>query len=193
MWLVNFANDNYVEFNAIDIEDLMLLIVEYTSNDRKYFEKAMSGFKNDPDRENQYIALFNNLYNRYGADEISCIYEIKSKYEGRYRVTDNELIFALENKVNGSDYHNFEDYELLDLIYRLNAKIEKLEKARQKQGKFLAEERMQKYELINKLSTAKDEAYKNFATQLKCGVPYDTGVIRCKDVDEILKKMIDKL
>lgn len=82
MWLVNFANDNYVEFNAIDIEDLMLLIVEYTSNDRKYFEKAMSGFKNDSDRENQYIALFNNLYNHYGADEISCIYEIKSKYEG---------------------------------------------------------------------------------------------------------------
>ena len=82
MWLVNFANDNYVEFNAIDIEDLMLLIVEYTSNDRKYFEKAMSGFKNDLDRENQYISLFNNLYNRYGADEISCIYEIKSKYEG---------------------------------------------------------------------------------------------------------------
>lgn len=79
MWLVNFANDNYVEFNAIDIEDLMLLIVEYTSNDRKYFEKAMSGFKNDSDRENQYIALFNNLYG-YGTDEISCIYEIKSKY-----------------------------------------------------------------------------------------------------------------
>ena len=82
MWLVNFVNHNYVEFYAIDIEELMLLIVEYTNNDRKYFEKAMSGFKNDLDRENQYISLFNNLYNRYGADEISCIYEIKSKYEG---------------------------------------------------------------------------------------------------------------
>lgn len=81
MWLVNFANDNYVEFYAIDIEELMLLIVEYTNNDRKYFEKAMSGFKNDLDRENQYISLFNNLYG-YGTDEISCIYEIKSKYEG---------------------------------------------------------------------------------------------------------------
>ena len=80
MWLVKFANNNYVEFNAIDIEDLMLLIVEYTGNDRKYFEKAMNGFKNDSDRENQYIALFNNLYKRYGADEINCIYEIKSKY-----------------------------------------------------------------------------------------------------------------
>ena len=34
MWLVNFANDNYVEFYAIDIEELMLLIVEYTNNDR---------------------------------------------------------------------------------------------------------------------------------------------------------------
>lgn len=83
--------------------------------------------------------------------------------------------------------------QAIDLIEGQQAKINKLEKARQKQGKFLAEERMQKYELINKLSTAKDEAYKNFATQLKCGVPYDTGVIRCKDVDEILKKMIDKL
>lgn len=31
---------------------------------------------------------------------------------------------------------------VLDLINRLNAKIEKLEKARQKQGKFLAEERI---------------------------------------------------
>lgn len=82
MWLVKFTTNDSVEFNAIDIEDLMLLIVEYTGNDRKYFEKAMSGFKNDSDRENQYIALFNNLYNRYGADEISCIYEIKSKYEG---------------------------------------------------------------------------------------------------------------
>lgn len=80
MWLVKFANDDCVEFNAIDIEDLILLIVEYINNDRRYFEKAMSGFKNDADRENQYIALFNNLYNRYGADEINCIYEIKSKY-----------------------------------------------------------------------------------------------------------------
>lgn len=82
MWLVKFANDDCVEFNAIDIEDLILLIVEYINNDRRYFEKAMSGFKNDPDKEKQYIALFNNLYNRYGADEINCIYEIKSKYEG---------------------------------------------------------------------------------------------------------------
>lgn len=80
MWLVKFTTNDSAEFNAIDIEELMLLIVEYTGNDRKYFEKAMSGFKNDSDRENQYIALFNNLYNRYGADEINCIYEIKSKY-----------------------------------------------------------------------------------------------------------------
>jgi hypothetical protein len=31
MWLVNFANDNYVDFYAIDIEELMLLIVETTT------------------------------------------------------------------------------------------------------------------------------------------------------------------
>lgn len=80
MWLVKFANDDCIEFNATDIEDLILLIVEYTNNDRKYFEKAMSGFKNDLDKEKQYVALFNKLY-RYGAEEISCIYEIKTKYE----------------------------------------------------------------------------------------------------------------
>lgn len=81
MWLVKFANGDCIEFNAVDIEDLMLLIVEYINNDRKYFEKAMSGFKNDADKEKQYIALFNKLYS-YGAEEISCIYEIKTKYEG---------------------------------------------------------------------------------------------------------------
>lgn len=79
------------------------------------------------------------------------------------------------------------------LIESQQAKINKLEKTRQKQAKCLVELRGQKYEPMNRISTVKNEAYKEFATQLKCCVPYDTGVIRCKDVDEILKKMIDKL
>lgn len=51
-------------------------------------------------------------------------------------MTDNEPIIALENKVNGSDYHNSEDYELLDLIYRLNAKIEKRQRGEAEVQKF---------------------------------------------------------
>ena len=43
-------------------------------------------------------------------------------------MTDSELIKALENKVQGSDYACFEDYEILDLIKRQKAEIERLEK-----------------------------------------------------------------
>lgn len=73
---------------------------------------------------------------------------------------------------------------VLDLINRQEAVIEKLK------GSTIVSNIMESRRIKRE---AKAEAYKNFATQLKCGVPYDTGVIRCKDVDEILKKMIDKL
>ena len=39
-------------------------------------------------------------------------------------MTDSELIKALENKVQGSDYACFEDYEILDLIKRQKAELE---------------------------------------------------------------------
>ena len=38
---------------------------------------------------------------------------------------------------------------------------------------------------------AKSEAIKEFARELKCGVPQETGVIRCRDVDELVKEMTD--
>lgn len=83
---------------------------------------------------------------------------------------------------------------VLDLIKRQRAEIERLEKARQKQGKFLAEERMQKYELINKLSTAKDEAYKEFAKRLKSYLLLkkkgEMSVISFENVDTLLKEMV---
>lgn len=67
----------------------------------------------------------------------------------------------------------------LDLINRQEAEIEKLK------GSTIVSNIMESQRIKRE---AKAEAYKEFATQLKCGVPYDTGVIRCKDVDEILKK-----
>ena len=41
------------------------------------------------------------------------------------------------------------------------------------------------------LKTAKSEAIKEFARELKCGVPQETGVIRCKDIDNLVKKMTE--
>ena len=42
----------------------------------------------------------------------------------------------------------------------------------------------------NMLKAAKAEAYKEFARRLKCGVPQETGVIRCSDVDNLVKEMV---
>lgn len=43
--------------------------------------------------------------------------------------------------------------------------------------------------LLQKLQQAKSEAIKEFARELKCGVPQETGVIRCKDIDDLVKQM----
>ena len=53
-----------------------------------------------------------------------------------------------------------------DLLNRQKAKIERLEKARQKQAQFLGEERGQKYELINKITKAKFEAKREFSEKI---------------------------
>lgn len=37
----------------------------------------------------------------------------------------------------------------------------------------------------------KSEAIKEFARELKCGVPQETGVIRCKDIDTLVKEMTE--
>lgn len=57
--------------------------------------------------------------------------------------------------------------QTIELINRKMAEIERIQKARLKQAKFLAEQKAQKYELINKLSRAKSEAYKEFVERLK--------------------------
>lgn len=40
--------------------------------------------------------------------------------------------------------------------------------------------------------TIKSESIKEFARKLKCGVPQETGVIRCKDVDNLVSEMVGK-
>ena len=47
------------------------------------------------------------------------------------------------------------------------------------------------FEVSNKLkSQIKSEAIKEFAVNLKCGVPQENGVIRCSDVDNLVKEMV---
>ena len=96
-------------------------------------------------------------------------------------MTDEQIIKALEHCSNAGRCQEcaFNDRRdatcinnlmrhALDLINRQKVKIEKLETARQKQGRLLREERAQKYELIDKLSTIRLEACKEFAKKL-CG------------------------
>lgn len=45
--------------------------------------------------------------------------------------------------------------------------------------------------LLQKLQWAKSEAIKEFARELKCGVPQEAGVIRCKDIDTLVKEMTE--
>ena len=71
----------------------------------------------------------------------------------------------------------------LDLINRQQAEIERLEKIRKADNNLITS--------LNKCyETAKAEAYKEFAVRLKCGVPQETGVIRCSDIDNLVKEMV---
>ena len=66
--------------------------------------------------------------------------------------------------------------QAIDLIEGQQAKINKLEKARQKQAYLLCNLKGQKYELMNRISVIKNEAYKEFADKVKQELmPYDLG------------------
>lgn len=98
-----------------------------------------------------------------------------------------------------------DDTVILDLINRqkaeierLKAEIERIQKARLKQAQFLAEQKAQKYELINKLSRAKTEAYKELAEKLKkkCYEDFEetdemlAPYVTEDNIDEVLKEMM---
>lgn len=85
-------------------------------------------------------------------------------------MTDNEIIKALE-RLSAENPDGF-SADVLEVVNRLKKEIEKLEKARQKQGQFLAEERGQKYELMeaNRILTYQnkqcDETIKELQEQI---------------------------
>lgn len=133
-------------------------------------------------------------------------------------MTDNEIIKALEccgvNRDCTGCPKEKEPYGCyfvlcggaLDLIKRQKAEIAELQseliitknnfdnvKDRYDEAVKIGQKMNEK--LINaykKLQTAKAEAIKEFAARLKVGVPQETGVIRCADIENLLKEMESK-
>lgn len=84
--------------------------------------------------------------------------------------------------------------QAIDLIEGQQAKINKLEKARQKQAYLLCNLKGQKYELINRISVIKNEAYKEFAEIIKdkwFDNRYDSPDVDFDDfIDNVLKELV---
>lgn len=112
-------------------------------------------------------------------------------------MTDNEIIKVLKRCGRKHNEKNdtyckecqFKSYlpcvaflcdRTIDLIKRQKAEIESLK------------HRKTELQIRNQeLQHEKSEAIKEFAERLKCGVPQETGVIRCADVDTLVKEMTE--
>lgn len=114
-------------------------------------------------------------------------------------MTDSELIKALENKVHGSDYACFEDYEILDLIKRQKAELEAIKDERAIVFKLSKEQLNEVNENLLKSveyneRKIKAEAYKEFAERLKSYLLLnkngEMSVISFENVDDLLKEMV---
>ena len=81
-----------------------------------------------------------------------------------------------------------------DLISSQQVKIKELEKLIQKQAERLVELRGQKYELMNRISVVKNEAYKEFAEIIKdkwFDNRYDSPDVDFDDfIDGVLKELV---
>lgn len=108
------------------------------------------------------------------------------------------LQLAYQN-ADGTDECCAELYEALQTVFALinqqQAEIERLNSVNDekfRQWDMLAEKTKQHY--ADLYEEARDilkvEAYKEFVSRLKCGVPQETGVIRCSDVDKLVKEMV---
>ena len=119
-------------------------------------------------------------------------------------MTDNEITrektFSEElpyfkERVNEvfDNYDNFNGYEDPLYVAVLHDSKRVVRKAEEEINRQKAEiERLKGWENLlkaEKHSLIKSEAIKEFARRLKCGVPQETGVIRCSDVDNLLKEM----
>lgn len=81
--------------------------------------------------------------------------------------------------------------DAIDLINRQKIEIEGLQERISYLEESIDCSRKECNKLLQKLQQAKSEAIKEFARELKCGVPQETGIIRCKDIDTLVKEMTE--
>ena len=134
-------------------------------------------------------------------DLIDCDYSDESEAENR--MTDDEIIKTFEccikdvncEKCPAKDEDCFINRPqiALDLINRQKAEIERSKECPKciyeydgKTTEYCVQGPCSNFKTVEQIKT---EAYKEFAVRLKCGVPQETGVIRCPDVDNLLKEM----
>lgn len=110
-------------------------------------------------------------------------------------MTDNEIIKRLERCVKRGNRNNNTDI-ILGLINRQKAEIERLKNENEILSKnadnAFQEGLNEAQDLYAEQVKAeiKSEAIKEFAKRLKCGVPQETGVIRCYNIDDLVKEMV---
>lgn len=96
------------------------------------------------------------------------------------------------NDCEWTDCETILSKNILDLIKRQQAEIEKLKKIQQRQADLIIEERGRRYELASRFATAKSEAIKEFAERLKATFP-DRQDSRCTLDDCYTLDIIDNL
>lgn len=103
-------------------------------------------------------------------------------------MTDNEIIGIMKNCSDCICYEDcaYKRYGIycrehlmenaLDVINRQQAEIDRL--------------KTEKDNLIKTYAECQIDFLMNFVRKLKCGVPQETGVIRCADIDNLVKEMV---
>ena len=108
-------------------------------------------------------------------------------------MTDNEIIKRLERCVKCGN-RNYNTDIILDLINRQKAEIERLKECPKciyeydgKTTEYCVQGPCSNFKTVEQI---KSEAIKEFAKRLKCGVPQENGVIRCYNIDDLVKEMV---
>ena len=132
-----------------------------------------------------------------------------ANYECENRISDDKIISSLEViattrncsecKIRNCNWGDCNCSQItanaaLDIINRQKEEIERLKECPKciyeydgKTTEYCVQGPCSNFKTVEQIKT---EAIKECAVRLKCGVPQETGVIRCSDVDNLLKEMV---
>lgn len=132
-----------------------------------------------------------------------------TNYECENRISDDEIISSLEViattrncsecKIRNCNWGDCNCSQItanaaLDLINRQKAEIGRLKECPKcvyeydgNTTEYCIQGPCSNFKTVEQIKT---EAIKEFAVRLKCGVPQETGVIRCSDIDNLVKELV---